>query len=87
MSIQIGTYTFEDVAYNSERDILVLGQTGEGEETPEGHVVHYEFGGDRVIGVELQDVRAILERSGTLWLTLPDGERIDAAQAAAPITA
>lgn len=46
-------------------------------ETPEGHVVEYDDHG-AVIGLELLNVRSILERDGKLRLSWPETE-LDAA--------
>lgn len=76
MSVHIGPYTFESSSYEAAVDILTVGQTGEGEDSPEGHVFQYAFGTDDLIGVEFMDARAFVERDGALRITLPDGETV-----------
>jgi hypothetical protein len=44
---------------------------GEGEETPEGHVVRYAPGTNRVVGLAMLGARRILERDGHLAVTVP----------------
>ncbi len=48
VNITIGTLTFDRANYDAENDVLYLHlgepQPGEGEETPEGHVLRYEPG-------------------------------------------
>jgi hypothetical protein len=57
VNITIGALSFENADYDAENDVLYLHvsdlQAGEGEETPEGHVVRYAPGTSRVIGLTL----------------------------------
>lgn len=47
-------------------------EDGEGEETPEGHVVRYAPGTNRVVGLTMMNPRLILERDGHLTVTVPE---------------
>lgn len=75
MNITIAGTTFDHHHYDPRGDVLYL-NAGEpqpaarGLETPEGHAIHYDDTG-AVIGLTLLNVRWILEREGTLTLTLP----------------
>jgi hypothetical protein len=45
---------------------------GEGEETPEGHVVRFEPSSQRVIGLTVIGARHLLDRDGHLTVTIPE---------------
>ena len=47
-------------------------QEGEGEETPEGHVLRYAPGTSRVVGLTVLGAQSILERDGHLAITIPE---------------
>jgi hypothetical protein len=76
VSIKIGALVFDDTLYDAENDVLYLSvgtpQKGEGEATPEGHVIRYAPGTDRVVGITLLGPRQILERDGRLVVTMPE---------------
>jgi uncharacterized protein YuzE len=76
VNITIGPMSFERADYDAENDVLYLHvgepQAGEGEETPEGHVVRYEPGTSRIVGLTMMGPRRILERDGNLAVTIPD---------------
>ncbi len=76
MSVHIGSHSFSESSYDVERDIFTVGRTGEGEDSPEGHVFQYAFGTDDLIGVEFMDARAFVARDGALRITLPDGQTV-----------
>jgi len=44
----------------------------EGEETPEGHVVRFEPGTQRVVGLTVVNARSLLARDGRLIVTVPE---------------
>jgi Protein of unknown function (DUF2283) len=54
--------------YDAENDVLYLHigepQGGEGEETPEGHVLRYAPGTNRVVGLTVMGPGRILSRDG-----------------------
>ncbi|MQA73773.1 MAG: hypothetical protein GEU88_05410 [Solirubrobacterales bacterium] len=83
MTIRVGPYTFEDVDYDADSDILYV-RTGEsvtviGDETTEGHVLCYaETGPDRLVGIDFFNPRRTLSREGEVTVTLPRGERVAA---------
>ncbi len=76
VSIRIGPVVFDHADYDSEQDILYLHvgkpEEGEGEETPEGHVVRYAPGTNRIVGMTMMNPRLILERDGHLTVTVPE---------------
>ena len=45
---------------------------GEGEETPEGHVLRFEPGTQRIVGLTVLGAQAILDRDGELRITIPE---------------
>ena len=83
MSVRVGPYTFEDVDYDADFDILYL-RTGEpvpvvGEETAEGHVVCFADADEEVVvGVDLFNPAARLSELGRVLVTLLSGEVAEA---------
>jgi hypothetical protein len=92
VSIGIGSLRFDHADYDAANDVLYLHigepQSGEGEETPEGHVVRYASGTNRVVGLTLLGVRRALAPDGRLAITVPSrtvratGEQLASAFAA-----
>ena len=76
VNVQIGPLVFDHADYDAEGDVLYLhvGEPveAEGEETPEGHVVRFEPGTQRVVGLTLIDARFVLDRDGRLIVTVPE---------------
>jgi uncharacterized protein YuzE len=76
VNITIGPLSFDHADYDAEGDVLYLHvgepQAGEGEETPEGHVVRYSPGSTRIIGLTVLGARRILAREGHLAVTVPE---------------
>ncbi len=76
VNITIGPLSFDHADYDAESDVLYLHvgepQAGEGEETPEGHVVRYAPDTSRVVGLTVLGARSILERDGHLAITIPE---------------
>ena len=70
VSIRIGSVAFDRADYDSEHDVLYLHvgepQDGEGEETPEGHVIRFAPGTKLVVGLTVMSPRFLLERDGQL---------------------
>jgi hypothetical protein len=46
-------------------------QDAEGEETPEGHVLRFEPGTQRIVGLTVINARWLLDRDGHLTITIP----------------
>jgi uncharacterized protein YuzE len=76
VNITIGPLTFDRSNYDAENDVLYLHlgdpRAGEGEETPEGHVLRYAPGTSQVIGLTVIGARHTLERDGRLSITVPE---------------
>lgn len=86
MTITIGTFTFDNVFYDSEVDVLYLHMgdpaTAVGfDESPEGHALR--FGADgRLVGVTILDAKLLLERDGEIKITVPEIVRVGSAAVA-----
>jgi uncharacterized protein YuzE len=76
VNITIGRLRFDHAVYDADNDVLYLHvgepQEGEGEETPEGHIVRYSPETSRVIGLTVMGPRHILARDGRLVVTIPE---------------
>jgi uncharacterized protein YuzE len=76
VEIKIGPVTFDFADYDAESDVLYLyigePREVEGEETPEGHVLHYAPGTQTIVGLTMLSPRHLLERDGGLTVTLPE---------------
>jgi uncharacterized protein YuzE len=91
VNITIGRLTFDHANYDAENDVLYLHvgepESGEGEETPEGHVVRYAPGTNHVVGLTVLGARRILERDGHLAVTVPETVETSAEQLAPALAA
>jgi uncharacterized protein YuzE len=76
VKIKIGPVTFDHADYDADSDVLYLHvgepQEAEGEETPEGHVLRYAPGTQNVVGLTVIRARRLLDRDGTLTVTIPE---------------
>lgn len=76
VNVQIGPLVFDHADYDAEGDVLYLhvGEPveAEGEETPEGHVVRFEPGTQRVVGLTVINARSVIDRDGRLIVTVPE---------------
>jgi hypothetical protein len=76
LGIKIGPLVFDNAEYDSAGDVLYLHvglpQEAEGEETPEGHVLRFEPGTQRIIGLTVINARWLLDRDGRLTVTIPE---------------
>lgn len=76
VSIKIGSIAFDQAEYDAEHDVLYLhvgrAQAGEGEETPEGHVLRFAPGTKEIVGLTMMSPRFLLERDGQLTVTIPE---------------
>ena len=76
INITIGPLRFDHADYDAENDVLYLHigepQVGEGEETPEGHVLRFAPGTSHVVGLTVLGARRILRREGRLAVTVPE---------------
>ena len=76
VKIKIGPVTFDHADYDADSDVLYLHvgkpQVAEGEETPEGHVLRYAPGTQDIVGLTVLGARRLLDRDGTLTVTIPE---------------
>ena len=76
VNIRIGPLTFDHADYDAEGDVLYLHagdpQPGEGEETPEGHVLRFAPGTQQIVGLTVISARQVLNRDGRLIVTIPE---------------
>jgi uncharacterized protein YuzE len=82
VNIRIGPVVFDHADYDPENDMLYLHvgepQEAEGEETPEGHVLRFEPGTQRIVGLTVLGAQAILDRDGELRITIPESVKASA---------
>ena len=76
VNVHIGPLVFDHADYDAEGDVLYLHVgaplEAEGEETPEGHVVRFEPGSQRVVGLTVINARSVIDRDGRLIVTVPE---------------
>lgn len=76
MSIHIGPYTFDQVRYDAEADVLYLSigdpaRAVEFDETPDGHALRFDESGE-LAGLTIVDAqRRVRDGGGELVLDLP----------------
>lgn len=80
VNIHIGPLVFDHADYDRDGDVLYLHigapEPAEGEQTPEGHVLRFEPGTQRIVGLTVLNARWLLDRDGRLVVTVP--ERVEA---------
>ncbi len=76
VNVRIGPFVFDHADYDAEGDVLYLHvglpQPAEGEETPEGHVLRFAPGSQRIVGLTVINARHVLNRDGRLIVTVPE---------------
>jgi uncharacterized protein YuzE len=91
VNIRIGSVAFGHADYDAKNDVLYLHvgepQDAEGEETPEGHVLRFEPGTQRIVGLTVLGPQAILDRDGELRITIPETVRASADDLASALAA
>lgn len=91
VNLTIGPLSFDHADYDAENDVLYLHvgepQVGEGEETPEGHVLRYAPGTNQVVGLTVLGARRVLQRDGRLLVTVPETVETSAEQLAPALAA
>jgi hypothetical protein len=74
VNVTIGPLVFDHAHYDPEGDVLYLHvgapQDAEGEEIPEGHVLRFEPGTQRIVGLTVINARWVLDRDGHLTVTI-----------------
>jgi uncharacterized protein YuzE len=75
VTVHVGPYEFDHVSYDSDGDVLYL-RRGEQQAaadtfgTPEGHAVRLDASGE-VIGLTIVNAKWLVERDGTITITVP----------------
>jgi hypothetical protein len=91
VNVTIGPLVFDPADYDSDGDVLYLHvgapKDAEGEETPEGHVLRFEPGTQRIVGLTVINVRWLLDRDGGLTITIPETVEASADDLAAALAA
>jgi uncharacterized protein YuzE len=91
LNIKIGSLLFDYADYDADGDVLYLHvgapEPGEGEETPEGHVVRFAPGTQRIVGLTVINARHVLDRDGRLIVTVPETVEASADELAAALHA
>jgi uncharacterized protein YuzE len=76
VKITLGPVTFDRADFDADSDVLYLHlgepREAEGEETPEGHVLRYAPGTQTIVGLTILGARQLLDRDGTLTVTIPE---------------
>ncbi len=76
VKVKIGPLAFDHADYDVDGDVLYLHvgdpTAAEGEETPEGHVLRFEPGTQRIVGLTVINARWLLDRDGFVHVTVPD---------------
>ena len=91
MTVHVGTYEFDHVSYDSDGDVLYL-RRGERQAaadtfgTPEGHAVRLDEDGE-IIGITIVNAKWLVERDGTITVTVPSLIETNAAELAAALAA
>jgi hypothetical protein len=87
VNIRIGSLVFDHAEYDAEGDVLYLHiggpQPAEAEETPEGHLVRFAPGTQRIVGLTVINERWLLDRDGRLVVTVAETVEVSADELAA----
>ncbi len=88
--MRIGRLVFDHADYDTEGDVLYLHvgapQEAEGEETPEGHVLRFAPGTQRIVGLTVIGAQRLVDRDGRLIVTVPETVEASADELAAALT-
>ncbi len=82
MKVSVGPYTFDNVSYDAEADVLYLhmgdpSTAVDFDESPEGHALRFDVE-QNLVGVTIVGVKRLLERDGKVTITVPKAIRVDA---------
>jgi YD repeat-containing protein len=79
MSVRIGSWEFDDVAYDRDGDVLYLSigppKPGTGEQTPEGHILRYDDAG-QLTGITLVGARSLIDAGEPVYVTVPQRSEV-----------
>jgi uncharacterized protein YuzE len=86
MSITVGHTTFDRVRYDSDADTLYLhvGEPSDAvdfDESPEGHALRFDAGGD-LVGLTIVNAKRLLDEAKPIVVTVPERVTIDPAMLA-----
>lgn len=86
MTITIGTFTFDNVFYDAEVDVLYLhmgdpSTAVDFDESPEGHALRFDADGS-LVGVTILNAKLLIERDGEIKITVPEIVRVGSAAVA-----
>jgi uncharacterized protein YuzE len=76
VKVSVGRYTFDNVSYDAEADVLYLhmgdpSTAVDFDESPEGHALRFDAGGN-LVGVTILNAKLLIERDGELTITVPE---------------
>ena len=90
VDVHIGPLVFDQADYDPDGDVLYLHvgspRDAEGEETPEGHVLRFEPGTHRIVGLTAINARWLVDRDGRLLVTVPETVEASADELAEALT-
>lgn len=74
MKVSVGRYTFDNVSYDAEADVLYLhvgdpSTAVDFDESPEGHAVRFDADGN-FVGMTVLGAKRLLDRDGELTITV-----------------
>jgi uncharacterized protein YuzE len=89
MTVHVGPYEFDQVSYDSDGDVLYLRrgerqETAETFSTPEGHAVRMDENRE-IVGITIVNAKWLVERDGTITVTVPSLIETDADDLAAAL--
>lgn len=80
MEISIGPYTFNNVSYDAEADVLYLhigdpSTAVDFDESPEGHALRFDADGE-LVGITIVGAKRLVETDGKVTITVPKVVRV-----------
>lgn len=86
MTITIGSFTFDNVFYDADVDVLYLhvGDTSTAvdfDESPEGHALRFDADG-HLVGVTIVGAKSLIDREDEIKITVPEIVRVGSAAVA-----
>jgi uncharacterized protein YuzE len=76
MTITIGSFTFDNVFYDGDVDVLYLhvgdpSMAVDFDESPEGHALRFDADG-HLVGVTIVGAKSLIDQDGEIKITLPE---------------
>jgi uncharacterized protein YuzE len=80
MTITIGSFTFDNVFYDADVDVLYLHKGDPSsavafDASPEGHALRFDGAGS-LVGVTIVGAKSLLESAGEIKITVPEIVRV-----------